>query len=211
MKVVVVGAGIGGLATALSLHAAGIEAVVHEAARELRPLGVGINVLPHAVRELAELGLADRLAGRGIQTEALVYANRHGQEIWREPRGLSAGYRWPQYSIHRGGLQMLLFDAVRERLGPDAVRLGHAAVGVRSDRAGATVAFASGEEASGDLVVAADGIHSTLRAQFHPQEGPPIWNRRVLWRGVTEGEPYLGGRTMVMAGHESQKFVCYPI
>lgn len=207
MKAIVIGAGIGGLTTALSLHAAGIAAEVHEAVEDLRPLGVGINLLPHAVRELTELGLADRLAAAGVATEALVYANRHGQEIWREPRGLTAGYRWPQYSIHRGTLQMLLLDAVRERLGPDAVRVGRQAVAAD----GHTVRFHDGGMASGDVIVAADGIHSRLRAQAYPDEGPPIWNRRVLWRGVSEAPAYLCGRTMVMAGHGDQKFVCYPI
>jgi 2-polyprenyl-6-methoxyphenol hydroxylase-like FAD-dependent oxidoreductase len=208
MRVVVVGAGIGGLATALSLHAAGLEAVVFEAVPELKPLGVGINLLPHAGRELTELGLADAVAANAIATEALVYANRHGQEIWREPRGLGAGYRWPQYSIHRGTLQMLLLAAVRARLGAGAVRLGDAAVSAGDE---GTVCLASGATVAGDVVVAADGIHSALRAQRYPHEGTPIWNRRVLWRGVTEAAPYLGGRTMVMAGHASQKFVCYPI
>jgi 2-polyprenyl-6-methoxyphenol hydroxylase-like FAD-dependent oxidoreductase len=208
MRAVIVGAGIGGLATALSLHAAGIEAEVYESVAELRPLGVGINLLPHAVRELTELGLADRIAEVAIATDALVYANRHGQEIWREPRGLAAGYRWPQYSIHRGTLQMLLLAAVRERLGPEAVRLGREGVSFDAD---GVVRFRDGGTARGDVVIAADGIHSALRAQAYPGEGPPIWNRRVLWRGVTEAEPYLGGRTMVMAGHGAQKFVCYPI
>ena len=207
MRAIIIGAGIGGLTTALSLHAAGIAAEVHEAVEELRPLGVGINLLPHAVRELTELGLADRLAAAGVATEALVYANRHGQEIWREPRGLAAGYRWPQYSIHRGTLQMLLLDAVRERLGPDAVRVGRQAVAAE----GGFVRFRDGGTASGDVIVAADGIHSQLRAKAYPDEGPPIWNRRVLWRGVSEAPAYLGGRTMVMAGHGDQKFVCYPI
>jgi 2-polyprenyl-6-methoxyphenol hydroxylase-like FAD-dependent oxidoreductase len=213
MRAVVVGAGIGGLTAALSLHAAGIEAVVYEAVGELKPLGVGINLLPHAVRELTELGLQDVIAANAIPTEALVYANRFGQEIWREPRGRFAGYRWPQYSIHRGTLQMLLAEAVRERLGPDAIVFDHEATGAD----GATVSFrsrATGKPhgpVSGDVVVAADGIHSAIRAQFHPDEGPPIWNRRVLWRGVTEAAPYLGGATMVMAGHQDQKFVCYPI
>ncbi len=211
MKALIIGAGIGGLTTALSLHAAGIAAEVYEAAAAVRPLGVGINLLPHAVRELSELGLADDLAQIGVATEALVYANRHGQEIWREPRGLGAGYRWPQYSLHRGALQMRLLAAVRARLGPDAVRPGHAAVAAHSEGDGAVVRFASGETARGDLVVAADGIHSALRAQAYPHEGPPIWNRRVLWRGVTEGPAFLGGRTMVMAGHGAQKFVAYPI
>lgn len=213
MQVAIVGAGIGGLSLALSLHAAGIKTRVYEAVAELKPLGVGINLLPHAVRELTELGLADRIAAVAIPTEALVYANRFGQEIWREPRGRLAGYRWPQYSIHRGTLQMLLAEAVRERLGPDAIVFDHEARGI----SGATVAFrsrATGEaraSVTADVVVAADGIHSALRAQFNPDEGPPIWNRRVLWRGVTEADPYLGGATMVMAGHQDQKFVCYPI
>jgi 2-polyprenyl-6-methoxyphenol hydroxylase-like FAD-dependent oxidoreductase len=208
MRAVVVGAGIGGLTTALSLHAAGIAVEVYEAVAELRPLGVGINLLPHAVRELTELGLADRIAEVGVATEALVYANRHGQEIWREPRGLAAGYRWPQYSIHRGTLQMLLLAAVRERLGPDAVRTGREASGFEPNGA---VRFRDGGRVRGDVVVAADGVHSAMRAQAYPGEGPPIWNRRVLWRGVSEAHAYLGGRTMVMAGHASQKFVCYPI
>ncbi|HEX5380404.1 MAG TPA: flavin-dependent oxidoreductase [Phenylobacterium sp.] len=209
MKVIVVGAGIGGLSLALSLHAAGIEAEVHEAVGELKPLGVGINLLPHAVRELTELGLADALAQRGIVTEALIYANKFGQEIWREPRGRFAGYDWPQYSIHRGVLQMLLAETVRDRLGPGAIRLGEAATGVSED--GASVRFAGRAEARGDVVVACDGIHSALRAQFYPQEGPPIWNRRVLWRGTSEAEPFLGGATMIMAGHQDMKFVAYPI
>ncbi len=211
MRVVIIGAGIGGLTTALSLHAAGIAAEVHEAAPELRPLGVGINVLPHAVRELTELGLNDALAAAGVPTAALVYANRHGQEIWREPRGRAAGYHWPQYSIHRGTLQLILRDAVLQRLGPGALRLGREALAARSDAAGATVTFRNGDEATGDVVIAADGIHSALRAQVYPDEGPPIWNRRVLWRGVTEAEPFLGGATMVMAGYSEEKFVCYPI
>ena len=196
MRVAVIGAGIGGLAAALSLHRAGIAVDVYEAVAELKPLGVGINLLPHAVRELTELGLADRIAEHAIPTARLIYANRFGQEIWSEPRGLAAGYRWPQLSIHRGTLQMLLYEAVCERIGKQSIHLGH--------RIASPLPHA-------DVVVAADGIHSAVRAQFYPQEGPPKWNRRVLWRGVTEGPPYLGGATMVMAGHENQKFVCYPI
>ncbi|MDP3854103.1 flavin-dependent oxidoreductase [Phenylobacterium sp.] len=209
MKVIIVGAGIGGLSLALSLHAAGISAQVHEAVAELKPLGVGINLLPHAVRELTELGLGPALAELGVETQALAYANRHGQEIWREPRGRHAGYDWPQYSIHRGQLQMMLFEAVRGRLGAAAVRLGQAATSV--DPEGGVVTFASGETARGDVVVAADGVHSALRAHLHPHEGPPIWNHRVLWRGVTQDAPFLGGATMIMAGHQDMKFVAYPI
>jgi 2-polyprenyl-6-methoxyphenol hydroxylase-like FAD-dependent oxidoreductase len=215
MHVIVVGGGIGGLASALSLHAAGIEVDVYECAPELKPLGVGINVLPHAVRELTELGLAERLAERAIATQALVYTNRYGQEIWREPRGLHSGYRWPQFSIHRGDLQLLLLEALLERLGPARLHLGHMAERVHTSEHSAEVWFRTqlGEEvrAQGDLVIAADGIHSALRAQFFPNEGPPLWNKRVLWRGVTESEPFWGGATMIMAGHQDEKFVCYPI
>lgn len=217
MRVVVVGAGIGGLSLALSLHAAGIEAVVCEATPQIRPLGVGINLLPHAVRELTELDLDAELAANAIPTGALMYANKFGQEIWREPRGRAAGYAWPQYSIHRGVLQGLLLEAARERLGADAILADHEAVAVESDATGATVNFRSrttGEplpDQRGDVVVACDGIHSAIRAQFYPDEGPPIWNRRVLWRATTRTAPYLDGRTMVMAGHQDVKFVCYPI
>lgn len=217
MRVVIVGAGIGGLSLALSLHTAGIDAVVCEATPQIRPLGVGINLLPHAVRELTELGLDGALAANAIPTGALMYANRFGQEIWREPRGRAAGYAWPQYSIHRGVLQLLLLDAVRERLGEAAILTDHEAVAVESDADGATVSFRSRTTGTplatqrGDIVVACDGIHSAIRAQFYPDEGPPIWNRRVLWRATTRAAPYLDGRTMVMAGHQDVKFVCYPI
>jgi 2-polyprenyl-6-methoxyphenol hydroxylase-like FAD-dependent oxidoreductase len=215
MHAIVVGGGIGGLATALSLHAAGIEVDVYESVAELKPLGVGINVLPHAVRELTELGLAERLAAKAIATEALVYTNRHGQEIWREPRGVHAGYRWPQFSIHRGELQMLLLEAARERLGDARIHQAHTAESVSLLDAAAEVALRTrtGEavRVRGDVVIAADGIHSALRAQFYPNEGAPLWNKRVLWRGVTEAAPFWGGRTMIMAGHQDEKFVCYPI
>ncbi|MEU6431551.1 flavin-dependent oxidoreductase [Microbispora sp. NPDC046973] len=196
MRIVIAGAGIGGLTAALSLHAAGFEDVtVHEAAPEIRPLGVGINLLPHAVRELTELGLADRLAEIGVATAELAYFNRYGTPIWSEPRGLAAGYAWPQYSVHRGRLQMLLLEAVVERLGPDAVRTGSRITGPGTE----------------DLLIGADGIHSAVRAHLYPGEGPPPWNGLVLWRGVTYGEPFLTGRSMIMAGDGTQKFVAYPI
>ena len=215
MKVLIVGGGIGGLTAALSLHAAGIAAEVYEAVPEIRPLGVGINLLPHAVRELTELGLQDRLAATAIATRELIYANRHGQEIWREERGLEAGYRWPQFSIHRGRLQAILFAAAAERLGPGRLHADRRLVRFDQDGRAVRAVFrdAGGGEhvAAGDLMIAADGIHSAVRAAFFPDEGPPKWNGRILWRATTEGEPFLSGRSMVMAGHENQKFVCYPI
>jgi 2-polyprenyl-6-methoxyphenol hydroxylase-like FAD-dependent oxidoreductase len=207
MRAAIAGGGIGGLATALSLHAAGIDCDVYESVPNIRPLGVGINLLPHAVRELTELGLADALAASAIETEKLVYANRFGQEIWQEPRGRGAGYDWPQFSIHRGVLQMILLEAVEARLGADRIHTGRAASRVE----GQALWFENGGPVEADVIVAADGIHSAIRAQLYPQEGLPVWNRRILWRGVTEAEPYLGGRSMVMAGHQNQKFVCYPI
>ncbi|MDF1721344.1 MAG: flavin-dependent oxidoreductase [Minwuia sp.] len=217
MHVIIVGGGICGLSTALSLHRAGIACTVYEAVPELRALGVGINLLPHAVRELVELGLGEALAAVAIPTAELIYANRHGQRIWQEPRGLDAGYNWPQYSIARGDLQMILLDAVRARLGPDAIRTGHAFTQLTQTDSGVTATFThpagggADTQVEGDLLVAADGIHSTVRRQFYPDEGDPIWNGCVLWRATTEGPPFLTGRSMVMAGHANQKFVCYPV
>jgi len=212
MRVIVIGAGIGGLAAALSLHAAGMAVDVYEAVPDLKPLGVGINLLPHAVRELTELGLADVIAANAIATSRLIYANRFGQEIWSEPRGVKAGYRWPQYSIHRGTLQMLLHAALCERIGPEHVHLDRTVELVDEEGTAHFVARDGSRHSDrADLVIAADGIHSAVRAQFYPGEGPPVWNRRVLWRGVSDAETYMDGATMVMAGHETQKFVCYPI
>jgi 2-polyprenyl-6-methoxyphenol hydroxylase-like FAD-dependent oxidoreductase len=217
MEVIIAGAGIAGLSLALSLHQAGIGCRVYESVGALAPVGVGINLLPHAVRELTELGLQERLAAIAIPTAALAYHSRHGQLIWREARGLAAGYRWPQFSIHRGELQMILLDAARERLGAEAIRLGHHLSGVEQDGEGVVASFADGpggavrERVRGAVLVGADGIHSALRALFVPDEGPPIWNGAILWRGTTEAAPFLGGRTMIMAGHEFQKFVAYPI
>ncbi len=215
MRIVIAGAGIGGLTLALSLHQIGITPILCESVREIAPLGVGINVLPHAVRELCELGLEERLGATAIPTAALAYYSLHGQLIWQEPRGRAAGYAWPQFSVHRGQLQMLLLTAVRERLGAGAVRTGHAYLDHDQTVHGIEARFlrpdGSTETIAADLLIGADGIHSALRARFHPQEGPPLWNGAILWRGITEAPPFLGGRTMIMAGHETQKFVAYPI
>lgn len=217
MTVIIVGAGIGGLTLALSLHQVGIAARVYESVEKLEPLGVGINLLPHAVRELTELGLAEEIARTAIPTSTLSYVSKRGQLIWSEPRGQAAGYNWPQFSIHRGELQMILYRAVLDRLGSDAVRTGHHFSDFEETEAGVRAAFVdrrSGiarEAAEGAVLIGCDGIHSTLRAKFVPSEGPPKWNGAILWRGVSESPPYLDGRTMIMAGHERQKFVCYPI
>jgi 2-polyprenyl-6-methoxyphenol hydroxylase-like FAD-dependent oxidoreductase len=214
MRIVIAGAGIGGLATALSLEAAGFRDIrIFERADRIRGLGVGINLLPHAMRELTELGLADRIAALGVAPATLTYFNRHGQRIWSEPRGLAAGYRWPQLSVHRGRLQLALFDAVRERLG-DIVHLGHRLVGIVDGEDTATATFAAEHgtvDVEADVVIGADGIHSALRALRYPDEGEPVWSGLTLWRGTATIEPYLDGRTMVMAGDGEQKFVAYPL
>ncbi|MFF3642409.1 flavin-dependent oxidoreductase [Streptomyces sp. NPDC002564] len=216
--VLVAGAGIGGLTAALSLHAAGIEVRVVDAAEQLRPVGVGINLLPHAVRELTELGLGDELAATAVAPEAMVHFDRHGNRIWAEPRGRALGYRWPQYSIHRGALQVLLLQAVRDRLGDHAVRTGTAFVRLAERESGALRVIlrdrGRGREHGVRVraLVGADGLHSTVRAMLHPGEGPPLWNGIRMWRGTAEWHPVLGGRTVAVAGsNASAKLVVYPI
>lgn len=217
MRVLVIGAGVGGLSTALSLHAAGIDVVVYETVPDIQPLGVGINLQPNAVRELVELGLGEALSAVAIPTSTLSYYNKHGQLIWSEPRGLGAGYKWPQYSIHRGHLQTLLLDAVRERLGDDAVRTGHRLIGFDQDARQVRASFidtVSGEplpEVAADALIGADGVHSTVRRQLFPNEGTPVSSGRIMWRGTTIAEPYLDGRTQVMIGHREQRSVIYPM
>ena len=217
MKVIVIGAGPGGLTAALHLHRLGFEVSVHESVRAIQPLGVGINLLPHAVRELTILGLDPALAAASIATGELAYYNKFGSLIWSEPRGRGAGYHWPQYSIHRGRLQMLLLDAAVATLGRDQVQTGHHLAGFEQDAEGVTARFTdrvTGEpvgEVRGDILIGADGIHSVVRRAFYPSETTPPFGGRILWRGVTEASPFLTGRTMIMAGNPDVKFVAYPI
>lgn len=181
MKVIIVGAGIGGLVTALRLHHRGIDCELYEQSEQIRELGVGLNALPNAVKELAELGLLGRLEEAGIQTHELIYAHRRGQEIMRRPCGRNAGFAYPQISLHRGRLQGVLLRAVRDRLGSGAVRTGHRLVAFEQDAEGVRADFTDrrGERlpwVRGDALVAADGIHSTVRSILFPGEGPPRWN-----------------------------------
>jgi 2-polyprenyl-6-methoxyphenol hydroxylase-like FAD-dependent oxidoreductase len=187
-----------------------VQVDVFDSSPELRPLGVGINLLPHAVRELDALGLLDALLSLGVAPSALVYCTKRGQEIWREPRGVAAGYPWPQLSVHRGMLQEVLRRAVVERLGADALHLGRRLVRVGGSDEQPLAEFADGE-VEADFIVAADGIHSAVRAQRYPEEGHFLWNGSLLWRGIAEVEPVLDGRSMIWAGHPEQKFVGYPI
>jgi len=217
MTVLIAGGGIGGLTLALSLHQIGVPCRVFESVAALKPLGVGINVLPHAVRELIELGLLDQLDSIGVRTKELSFFSKHGKPIWSEPRGLEAGYRWPQFSVHRGRLQQVLLDAVIERLGADNVLTSHhltgwtdTSDGIRADFIDKAIGKAQASH-DGTLLIAADGIHSAIREKLYPLEGAPLWNGRILWRGITASDAFLSGRTMIMAGHEILKFVCYPI
>jgi 5-methylphenazine-1-carboxylate 1-monooxygenase len=218
-RVAIAGGGIGGLAMALQCERRGIECMVFEAAEKIEPLGVGINLLPHSVKILAALGLLEELRATGIETAELAYFNRHGQAIWREPRGIAAGYDYPQISIHRGELHMLLYRHAVERLGAGRILTGHSIkrFDAGGDSAKATATFenrrtgAEIAEVEADLIVAADGIHSTVRAAFFPDEGPPKYSGRVLWRGTCIAPPFLTGRSMMQAGHASQKAVVYPI
>jgi 2-polyprenyl-6-methoxyphenol hydroxylase-like FAD-dependent oxidoreductase len=190
---------------------------VFEQSREIRELGVGINLLPHATKELAELGLLDALDAVGVRTHELIYMNQLGQEIWREPRGIAAGYDFPQFSINRGGLHGVLYQAARERIGTERIHPGHRLVGYAQDEHGVTATLARRDsdatvDVRADVLVAADGIHSTVRGMLYPGEGPPSWNGVLMWRGAVEYPRFLTGRSMIIAGGlRRAKLVLYPI
>ena len=210
--VLIVGGGIGGLTLALSCHQAGISCRVFEAAPEIQPLGVGINLLPHGMRELSELGLAERLAAQAIETRTLAYYSRYGQHIISDLRGRYAGYDWPQLSIHRADLHTVLLDAVRERLGEDAVRLGHKVTRIDQNAARVTVHFDNGHFQHGRLAIGCDGIHSAVRRQLFPGEGPPKYSGVNMWRGAVRWPAFLGGDTMLSSGWMTVgKTVIYPV
>lgn len=213
MDIAIAGAGIGGLAAALSLHAAGFRQVrVYEAARELREVGVGLNLPPHAVRELCELGLGQALQAHGVLTLALDYRDPQGQLIWTEPRGEPAGYRWPQYSIHRGTLQNMLVRAVHERLGTDAIVRGARITQVANLPNGRVSFRADGQAPQqADVFIAADGIRSRARDSLRGAVTPLASNGWTMYRGTARAEPFLGGHTMVITGDEHRRIVVYPI
>src|SRR4051812_33582273 len=217
-EVIIVGAGIGGLTLGLALHQAKIPCRIFESAAEIKAVGVGINLLPHATKELAALELEQALANVAIATTDATFFNRFGQLIYQEPLGRAAGYDHPQFSIHRGDLQMVLLDAFRARAGADRIVTSRHCVGVEQDERGVTVTFSDGPggatrtTARGRMAIACDGINSAVRKQFVPAEGEPRYSGVNMWRGVTRWRPILSGASMVRAGWLSHgKMVIYPI
>lgn len=214
--VLIAGGGIGGMALALTLHQIGVPCLVLEAVADLQPMGVGINLQPNAVRELYDLGFDDGTLDRiGVPAREWALVGRNGNDVYAEPRGLLAGYRWPQYALHRGQLQMTLYDAVCERLGRGAVRLGHRVTGYRqqADGVSAVVEIRDGRqlEIDGALLIAADGLHSAVRAQMYPAQPPIQWGGAVMWRGTTTGRPIRTGASFVGVGSLRHRVVLYPI
>jgi 2-polyprenyl-6-methoxyphenol hydroxylase-like FAD-dependent oxidoreductase len=210
--ILIIGGGIGGLTMALSLHSDGIPCRVFEAAPAFRPLGVGINMMPHAIHVLSSLGLEENLKRFGVEAKEFAYFNRHGQKIFTEPCGRFAGYEYPHFSIHRGDLHQVLHQAVLERLGPDAVMLGHRCAGVDQNAGGVTVRFEGAAAQDGRIALAFDGFHSVVREQLYPDEGPPRFGGINMWRGVTRRKPFLTGASVTRVGTvQVGKMVIYPI
>src|SRR5579871_6331028 len=210
--ILIVGGGIGGLTLGLSLHAAKIPCRIFESAPEIRAVGVGINLLPHATRELGALGLEADLARVAIQTKDASFFNRFGQLIYQEPLGRAAGYDHPQFSIHRGDLQMVLLDAFRSRVGESSILTDHHCTRVEQDDAGVTLHFSNGQSVRGRAAIACDGINSVIRKQFYPNEGEPRYSGVNMWRGVTRWKPILSGASMVRIGWLNvAKVLIYPI
>ena len=215
MTVLIAGGGIAGLALGLTCHQIGVPFKIFESVQQIRPLGVGINLQPSAVRELVDLGLEDQLDAIGVRTRDYGMYTKKGLHIWTEPRGTWAGYRWPQYSVHRGHLHMMLYQTLLERAGSACIECGWTATGFDTQGQEAVLFLknASGQSRTerGSLLIGADGIHSAIRHQIAPNEGEPIWAGALLWRGTKVAKPFKSGASMVMVGHSGLRFVSYPI
>ncbi len=218
MEIIVIGGGIAGLTLALAIHQA--QAASHirvfEAAPEIHPLGVGINLGPHAIKELSALGLQEALCARGCQPQDYAFFTQHGQLVYREPWGMAAGHQWPHLSIHRAELHNVLLAATHDRIGTESFLTGQRCVGVEQDDTGATARFVGTDgrplpSQRAAVVIACDGIHSTIRAQFYPGEGAPVFRGINLWRGVTKLRPFLTGRSIARVGARHRTLILYPI
>jgi 5-methylphenazine-1-carboxylate 1-monooxygenase len=214
--VLIAGGGIAGLGLALTLHQIGVPARVFDAARTMRPLGVGVNLQPNAVRELFDLGLGAEVLDRiGVPVQEWALVGLNGREVYAEPRGRYAGYHWPQYAVHRGAFHMALHDAVVDRLGADAVALGAKVTGYAQtpDGVSARIIHADGrvEDVAGALLIGADGIHSRVRAQMHPGQPPIHWGGAIMWRGTVRARPLRTGSSFIGLGTHRHRIVLYPI
>ena len=216
-RVLIAGGGIGGLALALTLHQIGVRCTVFESISELRPLGVGINLQPNAVRELEALGIGeDDLNAVGIVAKEWALVGLNGKDIYSEPRGKTAGYHWHQYAVHRGKFHLLLLAHVLERLGEDAVRLGQKVTGYTKQDDGSVIAHITNADGTqhdehGALLIGADGIHSSVRAQMHPDQPPICWGGTLMWRGTSKAVPIRTGSSFVGLGTHRHRVVIYPI
>ncbi|MGB7318077.1 MAG: flavin-dependent oxidoreductase [Planktotalea sp.] len=215
--ILIAGGGIGGLCAALTLHQVGIGCTVLESVRDLKPLGVGINLQPNAVRELFELGIdAAALDQIGVPVKEWALVGLNGNDIYSEPRGTLAGYHWPQYAVHRGKLHMLLFETLKARAGADAIKLDAQVTGYRKESDGRVTALIKARdgarsELSGTLMIGADGIHSAVRAQMHPDQPDIHWGGAVMWRGTTRAKPIRTGSSFIGLGTHEHRMVIYPI
>ncbi len=216
-RVLIAGGGIGGLSAALTLNQIGVDCVVFESVRELKPLGVGINIQPNAVRELYDMGITESDMDRvGVKAREWALVGLNGNDIYAEPRGEEAGYHWPQYAVHRGEFHMLLHDKFVERAGKDAVRLGAKVTGYENNADGSVTALIEHADGTtsretGSLLIAADGIHSALRAQMHPEQPPIHWGGAIMWRGTTRAKPIRTGSSFIGLGTHQHRMVIYPI
>jgi 2-polyprenyl-6-methoxyphenol hydroxylase-like FAD-dependent oxidoreductase len=217
MDIAIIGGGVAGLSLALNLHRRGIACRVYERAPEVKELGVGITLLPHAMREFTALGVDQELFAAGLETRESAFFNRFGQLIYKEPRGKFGGYQYPEVSIHRGRLHLVLYKAACERLGRDRVLTDHDCVGIEQDGDGVTIAFhqfstgAAREPVRASAAIGCDGINSTVRKQFYPDDRV-VFAGINTWRGVTRRKPIIGGRTYMRIGSIfTGKMVVYPI
>lgn len=215
--IIIAGGGIGGLTLALTLKQIGVPCIVYEQAGSMKPLGVGINIQPNAVRELIDLGIdTTELDNIGVAVKEWALVGLNGKEVYSEMRGIDAGYRWPQYAVHRGKFLMLLYKKVIEQLGADTVQLSSKVISYAHNANGTvdvTVARRNGDltTTTGSLLVGTDGIHSTVREQMHPDQGPIHWGGALMWRGTVRAKPLRTSSSFIGLGTHEHRMVIYPI